>query len=131
MKKPTTCHDRGRRPGVAALFSRSSGRMNNLQHRWPALAIVIVLFTALALFAMQTAGAQERTVKADGIVTEITEESATIDNRGYIVSPSTRVFNMDGKRIKIENLKLPVKVKFEYVYTEQGPVIQSMRAVGV
>jgi hypothetical protein len=91
----------------------------------------MLLSAVLVLFAIQTVVAQERIVKADGILTEVSKDSVTIDNGGYNISWSTKVYDMDGKRITFENLRLPVKVKFEYVNTDKGPVILSMRAVGV
>jgi hypothetical protein len=95
------------------------------------MTIVILLSTVLVLLAIQTVVAQERIIKADGILTEVSNNSVTIDKGGYNISWSTKVYGMDGKRIAIENLQLPVKVKFEYVNTDKGPVILSMKAVGV
>jgi hypothetical protein len=93
--------------------------------------IVLLLSTVIVLLAIQTGVAQERIIKADGILTEVSKDSVTIDKGGYNISWSTKVYDMDGKRITIENLQVPVKVKFEYVNTDKGPVILSMRAMGV
>lgn len=131
MIKLTANTDRGRRPGGAASLLRSFQLMNNPEHKWLAMTIVMLLSAVLMLFAIQTVVAQERIVKADGILTEVSKDSVTIDNGGYNISWSTKVYDMDGKRITFENLRLPVKVKFEYVNTDKGPVILSMRAVGV
>jgi hypothetical protein len=95
------------------------------------MTIVMLLSTMLVLFATQTVVAQERIVKAEGILTAVSKDSVTIDKGGYILSWDTKVFNVDGKRTTIENLRVPVKVKFEYEYTQKGPVIRSMRVKGV
>ena len=131
MIKPTANNDRSRRPGGAASLLRLSRRGHDPEHKWLTMTIVIVLSTVLVLFAIQTGVAQERIIKADGILTEVSNNSVTINNGGYNISWSTKVYDMDGKRMTIENLQLPVKVKFEYVNTDKGPVILSMRAVGV
>jgi hypothetical protein len=131
MIKPTADNDRSRRPWGLASLLRLSRRTNGPEHKWLAMTVVILLSTVLALFAVQTVFAQERIIKADGILTEVSKDSVTIDKGGYTISWSTKVYDMDGKRITIENLQLPVKVKFEYVNTDKGPVVRSMRAVGV
>lgn len=130
MIKSTINNDRSRRPGGAASLLRSFQLMNNPEHKWLAMTIVMLFSTVLVLFVIQTVVAQERIIKADGILTEASTASATIDKRGYILSWNTKVFNVDGKRIKIEDMQVFVKVKFEYEYTEKGPIIRSMRAVG-
>ena len=131
MIKPTADNDRGRRPGGVASLLRSSRRTNDPEHKWLATMIVLLLSTVIVLLAVQTGVAQERIIKADGILTEVSKDSVTIDKGGYNISWSTKVYDMDGKRITIENLQVPVKVKFEYINTDKGPVILSMRAMGV
>jgi hypothetical protein len=93
--------------------------------------MIIVLSSLFVSVAIRVVAAQEPTVKAEGILTEISAESATIDHGGYIISRVTKIYDMDGNRIRIEDMQVPVKVKFEYVFTEKGPFILSMRAVGV
>jgi hypothetical protein len=95
------------------------------------MTIVILLSTVLVLFAVQTVVAQERIVKAEGILTEVSRASAVIDKGGYILSWNCKVFDLDGKWIKIEDLQVPVKVKYEYINTGKGPVIRWMRVKGV
>jgi hypothetical protein len=131
MTKPKANTDRSRRPGGAASLFRSSRRSNDPEHKWLAMTIVILLSTVLMLFAIQTVDAQERIIKAQGTLTEVSKDSVTIDNGGYNITWSTKVYDMNGKQITIENLQLPVKVKFEYVNTDKGPVVRLMRAVGV
>jgi hypothetical protein len=105
--------------------------LNKYGLRMLAFTVILVLSSLFVTFAIQAVVAQERTVKAEGILTEISAESATIDQGGYVISRLTKVYNTDGKRIRIEDMQVPVKVKFEYVYTGRGPFILSMRAVGV
>jgi len=131
MLKPTADNGRSRSPRGAASLIRSFQLMNDPEHKWLAMTIVLLLSTVLVLFAIQTVVAQERIVKADGILTEVSKDSVTINNGGYNISWSTKVYDMNGKRITIENLQVPVKVKIEYVNTDKGPVILSMRAMGV
>lgn len=131
MKELTECHDMRANPWNGANSSRFTVMKNKSGLRKPSVMVIIVVSALLALFAVQTVVAQERTVKAEGILTEVSSESVIINNGGYIISRLTRVLDMDGNRMKIEDMRVPVKVKFEYKYTEKGPVILWIRAVGV
>jgi len=94
------------------------------------LLFVMMLSVVIMLIAVQTVFAQERVVQAEGKATEVEREAVIIDRAGYITTRTTKVFDLGGKRVRIEDLRLPIKVRFEYVYTDKGPVILSITAVG-
>lgn len=65
-----------------------------------------------------------QTVKASGTLTSIEEDgSIIIDRKGYLADPSVVVINKKGEQIKLKKLSLPVKVDFEYAYTQHGFLI--------
>ncbi len=96
------------------------------------LAFLTVLWVVLLQSAVQTTFAEERqiVIQDDGMVTSVEHDTVFIDRRGYLTSNLTKVIDMDGKRISLKKLQFPVKVKIEYVYTQRGPVIRRMKAMG-
>lgn len=131
MKDLMGCPNMSVRPRQNASSTSFVVSINRFGLRMIMLTLILAFSSLFVLVTVPTVIAQERTIKAEGLLTEVSRDSAVIDNGGYIVSPSTKVLNMDGSRIKIEDMQVPVKVKFEYVYTAKGPVILWMRAVGV
>ncbi|HUJ19492.1 MAG TPA: hypothetical protein VL197_16015 [Nitrospirota bacterium] len=99
-----------------------------LAHRL--LPVMMILSLVLMWSSLQTSFGQDRVVKAEGIVTAVADEAVFIDRRGYIINRTTKVFDVNGKRVKMDDLQYPVKVKYEYLYTDKGPLVQVLRAVG-
>jgi hypothetical protein len=130
MQELKANHEIGARSGFDVNLSRFIA-INRSWLRMLTFTLVLVLSSLFVLFAVRTVVAQDRTIKAEGILTEVSTDSVIIDQGGYIISRLTKVYDTDGKRIRIEDMQVPVKVKFEYVYTGRGPFILSMRAVGV
>lgn len=63
--------------------------------------------------------------QGDGMLTAASADgSVTIGDRAYAVGAEIRILDRNGKAISIEDLKLPVKVHFEYEYTSRGDVIK-------
>jgi hypothetical protein len=130
MQELKANHEIGARSGCDVNLYRFIA-INRSWLRMLTFTLVLMLSSLFVLFAVRTVVAQDRTIKAEGILTEVSTDSVIIDQGGYIISRLTKVYNMDGNRIRIEDMQVPVKVKFEYEYTGEGPVILSMRAVGV
>jgi len=70
-------------------------------------------------------------VKADGKLTSIEgkkeNRSVIINDKGYMVSPSARIVDANGKPISLERIPLPIRVYFHYEYAKTGPVIKFMK----
>jgi hypothetical protein len=70
-------------------------------------------------------------VKADGVITsregEKENRSVIINDKGYLVSPSARILDANGKTILLDRMPLPLRVYFHYEYTKTGPVITFMK----
>lgn len=68
-------------------------------------------------------------VKATGTLSEVRENgTVVIDDQGYELSPSVVIVDGQGKRISLNDLKLPAVVKYEYKYqADRGPVIRVIR----
>jgi hypothetical protein len=75
-----------------------------------------------------TAGAK---VKAEGLLTSregnTENRSVIINDKGYLVSPSARIADANGRTISLDRMPLPVRVYFHYEYTKTGPAITFMR----
>lgn len=67
-------------------------------------------------------------VRADGMLSLVEEDGAImtvmIDDKGYLIDPSARILDREGKIIALHKLSLPTRVEFEYEYTKDGPVIR-------
>jgi hypothetical protein len=66
-------------------------------------------------------------VKAEGVITsregEKENRSIIINDKGYLVSPSARILDANGKTISLDRMPLPLRVYFHYEYAKTGPVI--------
>lgn len=63
-------------------------------------------------------------VRGEGVLTEIEKgRTVTIDERGYIVSPSAEIFDEEKKPISLDQISPPHKVYFEYESTKEGALI--------
>jgi hypothetical protein len=75
-----------------------------------------------------TAGA---IVKAEGVLTsregKKENRSVIINGKGYLVSPSARILDANGRTISLERIPLPLRVYFHYAYTKTGPFITFMK----
>jgi hypothetical protein len=70
-------------------------------------------------------------VKAEGVLTsregKKENRSVIIDDKGYLVSPSAKIADANGKTIPLDRMPLPLRVYFHYEYTKTGPVITFMK----
>jgi len=70
-------------------------------------------------------------VKAEGVLTakegKKENRSVIINDKGYLVSPSARIVDANGKAISLDRITLPIRVYFHYEYTKTGPVITFMK----
>ena len=70
-------------------------------------------------------------VKAEGVLTsregQADNRSVIINDKGYLVSPSARILDANGRTISLDRLLLPVRVYFHYDYSKTGPVITFMK----
>jgi len=93
--------------------------------------MTLVILCGMTLSLSPDDGMAGAIVKADGILTSIegTKEnmSVIIDGKGYVVSPSARIADANGKTIALERIPLPARVYFHYEYTKTGPVIKFMK----
>jgi hypothetical protein len=70
-------------------------------------------------------------VKAEGVLTSregnTENRSVIINDKGYLVSPSARILDANGKTISLDRMPLPLRVYFHYEYAKTGPVITFMK----
>ena len=70
-------------------------------------------------------------VKAEGVLAakegKKENRSVIINDKGYLVSPSARIVDANGKAISLDRITLPIRVYFHYEYTKTGPVITFMK----
>jgi hypothetical protein len=70
-------------------------------------------------------------VKAEGVLTsregEKENRSVIINDKGYLVSPSAKILDANGKTISLDRMPLPLRVYFHYEYAKTGPVITFMK----
>ncbi len=70
-------------------------------------------------------------VKAEGVLTskegKKENRSVIINDKGYLVSPSARIVDANGKASSLDRILLPLRVYFHYEYTKTGPVITFMK----
>ena len=70
-------------------------------------------------------------VEEDGsvFIRSVGEEGGTITNDeiGYLLDKNVQVFNGEGKPVSLWSLPFPAKIRFEYEYTEDGPVIKVIK----
>lgn len=71
-------------------------------------------------------------IKAEGTLTSVEEDgSIIIDEGGYLTDSKVSIIDSAGKKISIRQLSLPVRIYFEYNYTENGPVIKLIKEIAV
>jgi hypothetical protein len=70
-------------------------------------------------------------VKTEGLLTsregKTNNRSVIINDKGYLVSPSARMVDANGRTISLDRMPLPSRVYFHYEYTKTGPVITFMK----
>ena len=70
-------------------------------------------------------------VKAEGVLTsregKTENRSVIINDKGYLVSPSAKIVDANGRTISLDRMPLPARVYFHYEYTKTGPVITFMK----
>jgi hypothetical protein len=93
------------------------------------MALFIIFGMTLSILAGNAmAGAK---VKAEGVLTSregnTVNRSVIINDKGYLVSPSARILDANGRTISLDRIPLPLRVYFHYEYTKTGPVITFMK----
>ncbi len=92
------------------------------------MALFICGMTVCILAGNAMAGAK---VKAEGVLTsregKTVNRSVIINDKGYLVSPSARILDANGRTISLDRMPLPARVYFHYEYTKTGPVITFMK----
>ncbi len=129
----------------ASYPTRSAHRaLSGRQGRWSALVILALLGMFVLCLAEAAISAETHRPKGKGTLTTvrddgmaIIEESGTgedgspaVQERGYRLSPHVLVLDSRGKKTSLEKLMLPAVVRFEYLYTPNGPEIRLIRELG-
>jgi hypothetical protein len=107
-----------------------------------ALTILVLVCTVVLFFAGAASAAPNR-LKDTGILTAvekngpITIESSgsavdekgnvKVDSNGYLMDSTARIIDSSGNRCSLNEITLPTRVYFEYVNTNQGPVIKMLQ----
>ena len=88
-----------------------------------------MIFTVvIILFLLPGAAFSGGIVKAGGMLTVIERDrNVIIDRKGYLITGSTKIVDLRGKRISPERIALPVRVDFRYEHTPAGAVIRVLR----
>lgn len=73
---------------------------------------------ALAAGSLMTSG-QLTSVEDNGTV--------VIDGKDYRLDPSAQIMDGEGRSVMLERLSLPVRVHYEYVDTNSGPIIKLIK----
>lgn len=124
MKEFTAVQDRSESPNPETGSGRTRGR------RQFTAAMLLSGALILMLYGSHAASAQQNLVKGKGTMTAVFQDSVVIDGKGFLITWTTKVFTMHNVRTRITDLKLPVLVRYEYVYTPQGPVIKKLSETG-
>ena len=96
---------------------------------------IVIALLSIVLLSAGLAGSLDAAgkVKASGILTAVEQEGSTVivivDGKGYAVDSFARIVDARGKTVTLDKLELPAQVQFEFVYTEQGPVIQVIKQI--
>jgi hypothetical protein len=93
--------------------------------------MVVLSVLVFTVWCAAPAGAASDTrVKVHGVLTSVESDGTiVIDDKGYDVDSSARILDGQGKKTSLDKLGLPVKVQFELIYTQRGPIIKLIREV--
>jgi hypothetical protein len=90
--------------------------------------LTIIGFITLCLFPLYDDIFAGGIVKKDGMLTSIEKDgSLIIDEQGYLISPSVKIFNDEGRHTTLKSITLPSRIYFHYEYTNKGPVIKVIK----
>jgi hypothetical protein len=91
--------------------------------------IPFLIFTVCFIFSLVAGTAfSSGMVKAGGMLTAIERDrNVIIDRKGYLVTSSTKIVDLMGRRISLRGISLPVHVDFRYEHTPAGAVIRVLR----
>jgi hypothetical protein len=88
------------------------------------LLFLSILFIVSSFIGGIDAYADIPTVAGEGTLTSLEDDGTVIiDEKGYILDPSATILDSDGNVISLDDLSLPAKVRFEYVYKTTGFLI--------
>ena len=93
---------------------------------------IMVLFICGMILCISAGNAMAGAkVKAEGVFTsregKKENRSVIINDKGYLVSPSAKILDANGRTISLDRMPLPARVYFHYEYTKTGPAITFMK----
>jgi hypothetical protein len=113
-----------------SVHSADSSMQIRCWRRTVRVACVILAVCIATFWLADISGAQTKRPNASGMLTSVEQDGTVIiDQQGYLADTNTRILNVYGRKAKLEDMKLPIRVYFEYFYTSGGPVITLLREV--
>jgi hypothetical protein len=89
---------------------------------------ILIFAVCFMLFLMPGTAFSGGIVKAGGMLSVIERDrNVIIDRKGYLITGSTKIVDLRGKRISLDRISLPVRVDFRYEHTPAGAVISVLR----
>jgi len=89
---------------------------------------LFLLIGLLALFLSCSEASAAAVTKAGGMFTSIeNDRSVVIDKKGYLTNSATKIIDLQGRHIPLENISLPARVDIRYEHTAKGALIKVIK----
>jgi hypothetical protein len=115
---------------VLTIFLQADLRRSRKEHDMiKRLSIVLMVAIMLLIICTTTSNAASgKAIKASGMLVSVEHDgTVVIDGNGYNVDVSARILDSAGKKIKLDELKLPERIQYQFIYEQSGPVITLIR----